>query len=103
MNSSRVDQLSPRARAYFPTRVFALSHPKPAPGPNTERILSMKRIAILTGILALAAPLAMAQTSTWISDPAHSEVDFTITHLSFSNGHGGFRKVASSLARGHSD
>jgi polyisoprenoid-binding protein YceI len=74
-----------------------------ASGPNIERILSMKRMAILTGILALAAPLAMAQTSTWISDPAHSEVDFTITHLSISNVHGRFGKVAATLAFDQAD
>jgi polyisoprenoid-binding protein YceI len=39
----------------------------------------------------------MAQTSTWISDPAHSEVDFTITHLTISNVHGRFGKVAATL------
>lgn len=48
----------------------------------------MKRLAILTGILALAAPFALAQTSTWVSDPNHSEVDFTITHMSISKVHG---------------
>ena len=45
----------------------------------------MKRLAFLTGILALAAPLAMAQYSTWTSDPAHSEVDFSIKHGGVSN------------------
>ncbi|MGC9159476.1 MAG: YceI family protein [Terracidiphilus sp.] len=50
----------------------------------------MKSIALLTGILALAAPLAVAQaaTTTWISDPAHSEVDFAIQHLTISTVHG---------------
>lgn len=57
----------------------------------------MKRLAIVFGTLALAAPLAMAQTSTWISDPVHSEIDFTITHLSISNVHGRFGKVAATL------
>ena len=32
--------------------------------------------------------MATAQSSTWVSDPAHSEVDFTITHLAISNVHG---------------
>jgi polyisoprenoid-binding protein YceI len=50
----------------------------------------MKRLALVTGILALVAPLALAQTSTWTSDPNHSEVDFSITHLSVSNVHGRF-------------
>jgi polyisoprenoid-binding protein YceI len=61
----------------------------------------MKRFAILTGVLALAAPLAMAQasasTSTWVSDPAHSEVDFNVTHLTITNVHGRFGKVAATL------
>jgi polyisoprenoid-binding protein YceI len=57
----------------------------------------MKRLAIVFGTLALAAPVAMAQTSTWISDPVHSEIDFTINHLSISNVHGRFGKVAATL------
>jgi polyisoprenoid-binding protein YceI len=63
----------------------------------------MKRLAILTGILALAAPLALAQTSTWVSDPNHSEVDFTITHLTISNVHGRFGKVAATITLNESD
>jgi polyisoprenoid-binding protein YceI len=45
----------------------------------------------------------MAQTSTWVSDPAHSEVDFAITHLSISNVHGRFGKVAATLAYDETD
>jgi polyisoprenoid-binding protein YceI len=63
----------------------------------------MKRLAILTGILALTAPLAMAQTSTWTSDPAHSEVDFSITHLAISNVHGRFGMVAATIALNETD
>jgi polyisoprenoid-binding protein YceI len=63
----------------------------------------MKRLAFVTGILALAAPLALAQTSTWVSDPAHSEVDFSITHLSISKVHGRFGKVAATLAYNEAD
>jgi polyisoprenoid-binding protein YceI len=63
----------------------------------------MKRLAFVTGILALAAPLALAQTSTWISDPAHSEVDFSITHLSISNVHGRFGKVAATIVYNEAD
>src|ERR1035441_3921247 len=72
-----------------------------------ERIRSMKRLAIAAGILALAAPLAMAQTSatasTWVSDPVHSEVDFTISHLAISNVHGRFGKVAATLVYDQAD
>jgi len=48
----------------------------------------MKRLVFVTGILALTSPLAIAQTSTWAIDPAHSEVDFTVRHMTVSNVHG---------------
>jgi polyisoprenoid-binding protein YceI len=57
----------------------------------------MKRLALLTGILALATPLALAQASTWTSDPAHSEVDFSVRHLAISNVHGRIGKVTATL------
>jgi polyisoprenoid-binding protein YceI len=63
----------------------------------------MKRFAILSCILALAAPLAFAQTSTWVSDPNHSEVDFSITHMSISNVHGRFGNVAATLVLDQAD
>jgi polyisoprenoid-binding protein YceI len=53
----------------------------------------MKRVALLAGILAMSATFALAQTSTWVSDQAHSEVTFTVKHLSISNVHGRFGKV----------
>jgi polyisoprenoid-binding protein YceI len=57
----------------------------------------MKRFAALTGILALAAPLAFAQATTWVSDPNHSEVDFAISHMSVSKVHGRFGNVAATI------
>jgi polyisoprenoid-binding protein YceI len=57
----------------------------------------MKRIATLAGILALAAPLAIAQTSTWTSDPAHSEVDFSVSHLTIAKVHGRFGHVTATV------
>jgi polyisoprenoid-binding protein YceI len=57
----------------------------------------MKVLKLASLALALAAPLAMAQTSTWKSDPAHSEVDFTIKHLGVSNVHGRFGHVDATL------
>jgi polyisoprenoid-binding protein YceI len=53
----------------------------------------MKRFAYIAGLLVLAAPFALAQTSTWVADPMHSEVDFTVTHLTISNVHGRFGKI----------
>jgi polyisoprenoid-binding protein YceI len=63
----------------------------------------MKRMLFVTGILALAAPLAVAQYSTWASDPAHSEVDFSIKHGGVSNVHGRFGKVAATLVYNEGD
>jgi polyisoprenoid-binding protein YceI len=63
----------------------------------------MKRLAIFTGILALAAPFALAQTSTWVSDPNHSEVDFTITHMTVSKVHGRFGNVKATIAYNEAD
>jgi polyisoprenoid-binding protein YceI len=63
----------------------------------------MKRLALVTGILALAAPLALAQTSAWAPDPAHSEVDFTIRHGGVSNVHGRFGKVTGTLVYNEAD
>lgn len=57
----------------------------------------MKRLLFAIGILALAAPLAVAQTSTWTPDPNHSEVDFTIKHLSLTNVRGRFGKVTGTI------
>jgi polyisoprenoid-binding protein YceI len=74
-----------------------------AQGAGTERKISMKRLALVTGILALAAPLALAQTSTWVSDQAHSQVEFTIRHMTVSNVHGGFGKVAATIVYNEAD
>jgi polyisoprenoid-binding protein YceI len=53
----------------------------------------MKLFHLASAALLLAAPFALAETSTWKSDPAHSEVDFTIKHLALSNVHGRFGHV----------
>jgi len=51
----------------------------------------MKRLAMILGVLAMAMPMmAVAQTSTWSPDKAHSEVDFSILHMSLSKVHGRF-------------
>lgn len=63
----------------------------------------MKRLAILVGIVALAAPLALAQTTTWVSDPNHSEVDFSIVHMSVSKVHGRFGNVKATIVYNEAD
>ena len=63
----------------------------------------MKRFVLALGILAMAVPFAAAQTSTWISDSAHSEVDFAVTHLSITNVHGRFGKIVARLQLDQTD
>jgi polyisoprenoid-binding protein YceI len=63
----------------------------------------MKRFALLTGILVMAAPLAFAQSSTWTADATHSEVDFSLKHLSITNVHGRLGKVTATLVYNDKD
>jgi polyisoprenoid-binding protein YceI len=57
----------------------------------------MKRIATLASLVVLAAPFALAQSSTWVADPMHSEVDFSVSHLTISNVHGRFGKIQATV------
>ena len=63
----------------------------------------MKRLALLTGIFALAAPLAVAQTSTWVPDKAHSGVDFSILHMSLSKVRGHFGNIGGTIVTSDAD
>ena len=63
----------------------------------------MKRLALLTGILTLAGPLALAQTSTWVPDKAHSEVDFSILHMGLSYVNGRFGNIGGAITYDESD
>ena len=63
----------------------------------------MKRFFLTTGIFVLAAPLVMAQATTWTPDPNHSEVDFTVKHLSISNVRGHFGKITGTIQFDQSD
>ena len=47
-----------------------------------------KLIALAVGTLSMVCAGASGQTSTWIIDPSHSSVAFTIRHLAVSNVHG---------------
>lgn len=47
-----------------------------------------KFVALAVGTLSMVCAGASAQTSTWIIDPGHSSVAFTIRHLAVSNVHG---------------
>ena len=63
----------------------------------------MKIVSLLAGALSLAAPLAMAQTSTWVPDKNHSEVDFSILHMSLSKVHGRFGNIGGSIVMNEAD
>lgn len=69
-----------------------------------ERITSMtKRLLCLLGSIAMLSPLALAQTSTWVPDKAHSEVDFAILHMSLAKVHGRFGNIGGSVVFNESD
>ena len=63
----------------------------------------MKRLSLAAAILAFAAPLALAQSSTWTLDPNHSEVDFSILHLGISNVHGRFAILSGRILLNQAD
>ncbi len=63
----------------------------------------INRWSSLLAILALAAPLALAQTSTWVPDKAHSEVDFSVLHLGLSNVRGHFGNIGGNIVLNESD
>ena len=60
----------------------------------------MKLARLATAVLLLASPLvySSAQTSTWKTDPNHSEVDFSILHMAISRVHGRFGTVDATLS-----
>jgi polyisoprenoid-binding protein YceI len=61
------------------------------------------RLPSIAGILLLSAPLALAQTSTWIPDKAHSEVDFSILHMGLANVRGHFGNIGGTIVLNDSD
>ncbi len=63
----------------------------------------IRRLASILGMLALAAPLALAQTSTWVPDKAHSGVDFSILHMSLSKVRGHFGNIGGSIVWNEAD
>jgi polyisoprenoid-binding protein YceI len=71
---------------------------------TSERNPSLtKRLLSILGTLALVSPFAIAQTSTWVPDKAHSDVDFSILHLSLSKVHGHFGNIGGSVVWNDSD
>jgi polyisoprenoid-binding protein YceI len=66
----------------------------------------MKLLKLASAALVLAASFAVSVAnaqSTWKSDPAHSEVDFTIKHLGISNVHGRLGHVDATIVHDEKD
>ena len=63
--------------------------------------MSRRLSSLLT--LALVTPLALAQTSTWVPDKAHSGVDFSILHMSLSNVRGHFGNIGGTIVLNEAD
>jgi polyisoprenoid-binding protein YceI len=62
-----------------------------------------QRVFTISAIVLLASLSALAQTSTWNIDPAHSTAQFTVRHLGISNVTGSFTKVAGSVVLNEKD
>jgi polyisoprenoid-binding protein YceI len=62
-----------------------------------------RRIGIVSAIALLTSLSALAQTSTWNIDPAHSTAQFTVRHLAISNVTGNFTKVTGSVVLNQKD
>lgn len=54
-------------------------------------------------VLAISAGAMNAQTTDWKIDPAHSEADFAIKHMSISTVHGTFRGISGTIKFDPSD
>ena len=64
---------------------------------------TVQRIGIVSAIALLASLSALAQTSTWTIDPAHSTAQFTVRHLAISNVTGNFTKLTGSVVLNEKD
>ena len=62
-----------------------------------------QRIGLASAIALLASLSALAQTSNWNLDPAHSTAQFTVRHLAISNVTGSFTKVTGSVVLNEKD
>jgi polyisoprenoid-binding protein YceI len=62
-----------------------------------------QRMGMVFAIAVLASLSALAQTSNWNIDPAHSTAQFTVRHLGISNVTGNFTKVTGSVVLNDKD
>jgi polyisoprenoid-binding protein YceI len=63
----------------------------------------MRRSALLVAILTLSVSTTIAQTSTWVPDKAHSEVNFSILHISLAHVRGRFGNIGGSITLNETD
>jgi polyisoprenoid-binding protein YceI len=63
----------------------------------------IKRLSCIFGMLLLAPSLALAQSSTWVPDKAHSGVDFSILHMGLSNVRGRFGNIGGTIVLNEGD
>lgn len=63
----------------------------------------MKRFIVLFASLMLVVPLAFAQTTTWVPDKAHSEVGFSVLHMSLANVRGRFGNIGGTVILNEAD
>jgi polyisoprenoid-binding protein YceI len=63
----------------------------------------MNRLALALALAGLATVPAVAQTSTWKIDPAHSELDFSVRHMSVSTVHGRFGGLSGAIQLNEQD
>lgn len=62
-----------------------------------------KWVVIVSAVVLLTSLPALAQTSTWNIDPAHSTAQFTVRHLGISNVTGNFTKVTGTVVLNEKD
>lgn len=63
----------------------------------------MNRLSSVCGLVFFSASIALAQTSTWVPDKAHSGVDFSVLHMSLSNVRGHFGSISGNIALNEAD
>jgi polyisoprenoid-binding protein YceI len=64
---------------------------------------TVKWMGVIFAVTLFASLSALAQTSNWNIDPAHSTAQFTVRHLGISNVSGNFTKVAGSAVLNEKD
>jgi polyisoprenoid-binding protein YceI len=62
-----------------------------------------KRFSVLAFVLTISISTARGQSSTWVPDKAHCEVDFSVLHMSLSNVRGRFGNIGGAIVLDESD